>query len=597
MANRSGIIYDECQPHVFPEKCEKEFGSEFFWEGENPNLAGMKKALLLSFASSLLFFSCTPEKQEFGSEISVDAEQIAKGRQLFEQNCASCHNFLQTTIGPNLSGLTRSVDSHWIREFVRQPAQIIDGGDERAVALFAKFKIYMPDFPQLKDDEIDAILSYLHTFETLPDTASMLGLENPIVDSIPDSGIRFDLEFVTQIPPSDTVRPLAKITKLESEPVSGRNFLNDQRGVLYELKGNKFQEYLPIRELRPNIHFKTGLATGLGSYAFHPEFAENGIFYTGHSEKGIAAPADYAYPDSVKVFLQWVLTEWKAKDPKAEKFEGTSREMLRINFVTQIHGMQEVTFNPNAKKGDSDYGLLYIGIGDGGSAESGFAYICDHQGRDIWSSILRIDPAGNNSKNGKYGIPADNPFAGQDGKAQEIFAYGFRNPNRIFWDLQGRLLASDIGHKNVEEINRIEPGKFYGWPHREGTFVIDPYKDMDQVFALPEDDAKLGATYPLVQLDHDEIAAIIAGYVIQKGPHRGKLLFGDVPSGRLLISDLSDQQKIKVESWKVRFQGKEMSLVELCGHKRVDLKFGQDKSGQLYLMTKADGKVYRIKGT
>lgn len=556
----------------------------------------MKNALILSLATCLFMFSCSPEKQEFGAGISTDTEQIAKGKVLFDQNCGACHNFLQTTIGPNLSGLTRSVDSNWIKEFVKHPAQVIDGGDERGVALFEKFKTYMPGFSQLREEEMDAILSYLHTYENLPDTTAMAGLENPISDSIPDSGIRLDLEFVMQIPASDTVPPLAKITKLESEPVSGRTFLNDQRGVLYELKGSKFHEYLPIRELRPNIMFKPGLATGLGSYAFHPEFVENGIFYTGHSEKGNGIQADFAYPDSVKVTLQWVLTEWKASDPKAEKFEGTSRELLRINFVTQIHGMQEVTFNPNAKKGDPDYGLLYIGIGDGGSAESGFAYICDHQGRDIWSSILRLDPVGTNSKNGKYGIPSDNPFAGQEGKAQEIFAYGFRNPNRVFWDPQGRLLASEIGHKNVEELNFIESGKFYGWPNREGTFVINPYGDMSQVYALPADDAKLGATYPLIQLDHDEIAAIIAGYFIQRGPHKGKFLFGDVPSGRLLISDLSDHQNIKVQSWGIRYQGKEMSLKELCGNDRVDLKFGQDKSGELYLMTKADGKVYRIKG-
>lgn len=557
----------------------------------------MKNTLLLTLASSLLLFSCSSGTQEYGADISSDSEQIAQGKTLFEQNCSSCHNFSQTTIGPNLSGVTHFVDSDWIREFVKDPAAAIERGDKRATDLFAKFKIPMPGFPQLKDEQLDAILSYLHTYETLPDTTARLGLPDPILDSIPDSGIRLDLEFVMQIPPSDTVPPLAKITKLESEPVSGRTFLNDQRGVLYELKGNKYHEYLPIRDLMPNILFKPGLATGLGSYAFHPEFDENGIFYTGHSEKGIAAPADFAYPDSVKVFLQWVLTEWKAEDPKAEKFKGTSREMLRINFVTQIHGMQEVTFNPNSKKGNSDYGMLYIGIGDGGAAESGFAYICDHQGRDIWSSILRIDPAGRNSKNGKYGIPADNPFAGQEGKAQEVFAYGFRNPNRILWDLRGRLLASEIGHRNVEELNLIEPGKFYGWPVREGTFVIDSYGDMNQVYALPADDAKLGATYPLLQLDHDEIAAIIAGYVVKNGPHRGKLLFGDVPSGRLLLVNLNGGGSPKPESWGIRYQGKEMDLKELCGNGRVDLKFGQDKSGQLYLMTKADGKVYRIKGT
>jgi glucose/arabinose dehydrogenase/mono/diheme cytochrome c family protein len=557
----------------------------------------MKKVLLPALLACLVFLSCSSEKSEFGADISSDTEQIEKGKTLFEQNCAACHNFLQTTIGPNLSGLTRTVDSQWIREFIKHPANMIDRGDERAAGLYEKFKTYMPGFGQLQEEELNAILSYLHTYESVPQVVTRTGLQNPIEDTIPDSGVRMDLEFVMQTPASDTLPPYAKITKLESEPVSGRTFLNDQRGVLYELKGNKYHEYLPIRELRPDILFKPGLATGLGSYAFHPEFTENGIFYTGHSEKGIAAPADYGYPDSVKVFLQWVLTEWKADDPKAERFKGTSREVLRINFVTQIHGMQEVTFNPNARKGDPDYGMLYIGIGDGGSAESGFPYICDHQGRSVWSSILRIDPAGRDSKNGKYGIPPDNPFRGQVGKAEEVFAYGFRNPNRIFWDQEQRLWASDIGHKNVEELNLIGAGKFYGWPTREGTFVIDPYEDMNQVFELPPDDANIGATYPLIQLDHDEIAAVIAGYVIERGPYKGKFLFGDVPSGRLLFADLGDIDNIKVESWGVRFQGKEISLRELCGDNRVDLKFGKDKTGQMYLMTKADGKVYRIKGT
>lgn len=557
----------------------------------------MKNTLILNLAICALIFSCSPDQNEYGADISADSEQIAQGKTLFEQNCSSCHNFSQTTIGPNLSGLTRSVGSDWIRDFVKDPAGAIERGDKRASELYAKFKIPMPGFSQLKEEQLDAILSYLHTYETLPDTTAAVGLTDPIADSVSDSGIRLDLELVMQLPATDSVSPFAKITKLESEPVTGRTFLNDQRGILYELKGDKFHEYLPIRDLMPNILVKPGLATGLGSYAFHPEFSENGIFYTGHSEKGIVAPADYAYPDSVKVFLQWVLTEWTAKDPKAEKFEGTSREMMRINFVTQIHGMQEVTFNPYAKKGDADYGMLYIGIGDGGAAESGFAYICDHQGRDIWSSILRIDPAGRNSKNGKYGIPADNPFTGQEGKAQEVFAYGFRNPNRIFWDLQGGLWASDIGHKNIEELNLIQPGKFYGWPVREGTFVIDSYGNMDQIAALPANDAELGATYPQLQMDHDEIAAIIAGYVIQRGPHRGKLLFGDVPSGKLFVTELNGANKITAQSWRVRYQGKELDLRELCGNRRVDLKFGQDKTGQLYLMTKADGKVYRIKGT
>jgi mono/diheme cytochrome c family protein len=568
---------------------------EFAFWIKNKKFSMMKNASFLIFAICLFLFSCN-EKTDFGHDISTNAENIIAGKAIFNQNCSSCHNFQQTTIGPNLSGLTRQVESDWIKRMIQNPKSIIDDGDPRAVGLYQKYKTYMPAFPQFNEHELDALLSYLHTFEELPSQNGSTGLDDPIPNKIPDSGIRLELEFLTQIPPSDTIPPLAKITKLESERVSGRTFVQDQRGVMYELKNGKHQVYFPLRDLRPNLMFKPGLATGFGSYAFHPEFYKNGLLYTSHSEKGKPEIPDFGYADSIKVTLQWVLTEWKTANPNSEKFTGSSRELLRIDFVTQIHGMQEISFNPHSKPGEPDYGKLFIGIGDGGSAENGFAFIADHQGSDVWSSILRIDPAGKNSKNGQYGIPADNPFFGQAGKAGEVFAYGFRNPNRVFWDPQGRLLATEIGHKNIEELNGILPGKFYGWPVREGSFVINPYGDMSRIFQLPKDDSALGAVLPLIQLDHDELAAIIGGYFVKNGPHAGKFLFGDVPSGRLFISDLSDWKSIKVETWGITYQGKEMSLEELCGSPRVDLKFGQDKSGQLYLMTKADGKIYKIKG-
>src|SRR5690606_7665917 len=106
-----------------------------------------------------------------------------------------------------------------------------------------------------------------------------------------------------------------------------------------------------------------------------------------------------------------------------------------------------------SKLGSEDYGLLYVALGDGGSAESGFAFLADHQGSKVWSSIMRLDPSGNNSRNAKYGIPANNPFVGQEGKAEEVYAYGFRNPNRVFWDENGKMFATDIGHHNIEELN------------------------------------------------------------------------------------------------------------------------------------------------
>lgn len=553
----------------------------------------MKNSVKFFLPALALFAACSGEKNP-GWDISTDQEQITAGKSLFEQNCAACHNFTQNAIGPNLSGVTHEMTSEWVKNFIKNPTQIIESGDERAKATFAAYKTYMPAFPNLGDEQMDQILSYLHTYEKKAVEQSADKIEDPIPDSVADSGIRMELEFFFQVPPTDTITPLAKITKLESEPVSGRTFLQDQHGVMYEIINGKPVEYLNLKKLRPEMVSKPGLATGFGSWAFHPDFVNNGILYTSHTVPGGTAPADFAYADSIPVKMQWVLTEWKTNNPKGTPYVGEGREFFRIDVPTQIHGVQELAFNPKSKPGDEDYGLLYVGVGDGGSAENGFAFIPDHQGRLPWSSILRIDPSGRNSKNGKYGIPASNPFASDPNKAGEVYAYGFRNPNRVFWSPDGQLLASEIGHHNIEELNKIEPGKFYGWPQREGTFLINPYGNMSDLFPLPADDAELGSTYPLIQLDHDELNAIIAGYFIPSGELEGNFLFGDVPGGKLYISDLKGDQP-KVESWKVIYNGKEMTIKELCDCKRVDLKFGQDKTGQLYLMTKFDGKVYKIK--
>ena len=177
-----------------------------------------------------------------------------------------------------------------------------------------------------------------------------------------------------------------------------------------------------MARLKPKLIDQPGIATGFGSFAFHPEFSKNGLLYTTHAEPPGSAKADFSYPDSIPVLLQWVLTEWKT-DPQSFPFSGQGREILRIDEPTGIHGMQEIAFNRIAKPGDEDYELLYIGIGDGGSAEIGHALVSQVPEK-IWGSIIRIDPLGNNSKNGKYGIPPDNPFykSGNGKAVPEIYA-------------------------------------------------------------------------------------------------------------------------------------------------------------------------------
>ncbi len=557
--------------------------------------ASFRYTYLFVVLTACCLYACDSEKEGFGAGISQAQDQILAGKVIFENQCSTCHNFQENAIGPNLSGLTRQVDADWIRGFVVSPSSYFDKEDERALTLLETYNTPMPAFGSLEEGDLDAVLSYMHTFATPAEEVASLQNKNWIEEGIEDSGIRIEIEEVFQLPPSDTIPPLAKMTKMEPIPGSDRLMINDQRVGIYELIDSKPSLFLNLKDKMDQLMSKPGWGTGLGSFAFHPDYLENGLFYTAHTEPGGTATPDIGYTDSLKVFMQWVLMEWENESPRSSIFEGSSREMLRIDIPSQAHGMQELAFNPTARKVDEDYGLLYIGFGDGGTVEQGFANISNSMGADLYSSILRIDPLGRDSKNGQYGIPKINPFSDVEGKAGEVYANGFRNPNRLFWDKDGNFFATDIGQHTIEEINRIEPGKFYGWPFREGTFKINPYGNFREIFPLNEGDDELDVTYPLIQMEHDELAAIFAGYFVEEGELSGNLIFGDILSGRLFHADISQKPSPTIYSWAVILDGKEMTLQEMVGEgNRVDLKFGKDASGNLYIMSKTEGKVFRM---
>ena len=289
-------------------------------------------------------------------------------------------------------------------------------------------------------------------------------------------------------------------------------------------------------------------------------------------------------------------------DPNAPVFSGKGREMLRVNMVNQIHGVQEITFNPFAKPGSPDYGLLYIGVGDGGAAEQHYSFLCNSN-KTIWSTVIRIDPKGTNSKNGHYGIPAVNPFAQDKDPATlgEIFATGFRNPNRIYWSPDGKMLISDIGLTNIEELNIGKAGANYGWPAREGTFLLNYQGKMDKVYPLPADDEKFNFTYPVVQFDHDEGNAFSAGFVYNGTIPllKGKYIFGDIVRGRVFFvenSQLKLGQQAPIQELTLNFAGTVSTFQEVTGNKKTDLRFGVGLHNELYIYTKTDGKMWKVNG-
>ena len=101
-----------------------------------------------------------------------------------------------------------------------------------------------------------------------------------------------------------------------------------------------------------------------------------------------------------------------------------------------------------------------MGIADGGSG--GDPLNNAQNLSSAFGKMMRIDPLGKNSANGKYGIPKDNPFVNDNdpNTLGEIYAFGLRNPQRFAWDSRnGNMFVADIGQNIVEEVSQMTAGR------------------------------------------------------------------------------------------------------------------------------------------
>lgn len=395
--------------------------------------------------------------------------------------------------------------------------------------------------------------------------------------------------------------PVNRINQVE--PFSkGNGWLgvNDLNGPFYVVNyQGTVREYVDLRDVFPDFVSSPGAGTGFTSFAAHPEFDENGIFYTSHTDRGGSGNPTLALPGAVNEALQGVITEWTASDPAAPVFEGTRREILRIDLTGTIHGFQEIAFRPDIPETHPDYGLLFICIGEAQTLQRGplsnIGTIESPMG-----TLFRIDPMGSGSVNGEYGIPADNPFVGVPAAVEEILAYGFRNPHRIAWDNQNdHLILTDIGERQVEEINLIQPGGNYGWPDREGPYLLDPDGNTDVVYELPPDDT--GYSYPVAMYDHDEGYAIAGGFVYrgERIPGlTGMFLASDIRTGSLYMLEADSLEAGTLSPLKRWFLRDENGIVDplamVGSSSRTDLRIGRDHFGEIYVLTKRDGVVRKL---
>jgi glucose/arabinose dehydrogenase len=274
--------------------------------------------------------------------------------------------------------------------------------------------------------------------------------------------------------------------------------------------------------------------------------------------------------------------------------EGASRFDLRWGgaggpaYIAQPfanHNGGHLAFGPD--------GFLYIGLGDGGSADDP-----GHRAQtltELLGKMLRLDVAVPDADPIGYRIPPGNPFAG-GGARPEIWALGLRNPWRYSFDDPlrggtGALVIGDVGQGRWEEVD-YEPtnrsGRNYGWRNREGAH--------DNVTSRPP--ATMPLVDPIHEYDHSTGQSITGGYVYRGSAlgsaFQGRYFFADFIQGRVWsLGLIVDPATGEARAGNLMEHTAEMGGFSTLGNIS---SFGVDQRGELYLVGYSRGIILKIVG-
>ena len=313
-----------------------------------------------------------------------------------------------------------------------------------------------------------------------------------------------------------------------SEP--GRLYVVEQPGRIRVIVNGKLRAR-PFLDIRPLV--LSGGEQGLLSVAFHPNYAKNRRFYIDYTDRN----GDTR------------IVEYRADKAGTRALPSTRRQLFAVNQPYANHNGGQVAFGPD--------GLLYIGMGDGGSGgdpEDRAQNLSSRLGK-----LLKMNPVSRGAR----------PI---------VAGYGLRNPWRFSFDrANGDLWIGDVGQGTWEEIDytpRLSPGlENYGWDVYEGnaTFESKPLSGNGKLVK------------PVHVYGRDQGYSVTGGFVYRGAAVpalRGKYVFGDFGSGRVWTLELANGQATVDRA--------PFSVPQLSS-------FGEDAKAELYA-TSLTGRVYRIVG-
>lgn len=325
----------------------------------------------------------------------------------------------------------------------------------------------------------------------------------------------------------------------------GRLFVVEQGGRIWVLVNGK-RVSRPFLDLSSLV--KSGGEQGLLSMAFAPDYATSGRFYVDFTDRR----GDTRIQE---------LRRSKQDPNRADR--STRRAILFVNQPFPNHNGGLLLFGPDR--------LLYIGMGDGGSAGDPFNNA--QRLSSLLGKILRINP--HRAGRSPYSVPRGNPFVGRPGR-DEIYAYGLRNPWRFSFDRNtGDLYIGDVGQNRFEEIDYAKRGaargRDYGWSCFEGAHRFDSSRRCPS------------PTDPALDYGRAGGACSVTGGVVVRDPAlpalAGRYVYGDFCRGLLFSFRISGGRAVDVGSL-------DLNVPSLSS-------FGEDARGRVYA-TSLEGPVYRL---